>query len=45
MTGAPGGLATWIGAARLRTLPAAVVPVVVGTACAAASGGVAKKKY
>ncbi|HET9624105.1 MAG TPA: 1,4-dihydroxy-2-naphthoate polyprenyltransferase [Kofleriaceae bacterium] len=31
----------WIGAARLRTLPAAVVPVVVGTACAAASGGVA----
>ncbi|HEY0194642.1 MAG TPA: 1,4-dihydroxy-2-naphthoate polyprenyltransferase [Kofleriaceae bacterium] len=34
-------LATWIGAARLRTLPAAVVPVVVGTACAAASGGVA----
>lgn len=37
---APGALATWIGAARLRTLPAAVVPVVVGTACAAASGGV-----
>jgi 1,4-dihydroxy-2-naphthoate octaprenyltransferase len=34
-------LATWIAAARLRTLPAAVVPVVVGTACAAASGGVA----
>ncbi len=34
-------LATWIGAARLRTLPAAVVPVVVGTACAAASGGIA----
>jgi 1,4-dihydroxy-2-naphthoate octaprenyltransferase len=34
-------LATWIGAARLRTLPAAVVPVVVGTACAAASGGAA----
>jgi len=32
-------LATWIGAARLRTLPAAVVPVVVGTACAAAQGG------
>src|SRR5215471_13855586 len=38
---APGALATWIGAARLRTLPAAVVPVAVGTACAAASGGVA----
>jgi 1,4-dihydroxy-2-naphthoate octaprenyltransferase len=34
-------LATWIGAARLRTLPAAVVPVAVGTACAAASGGMA----
>jgi 1,4-dihydroxy-2-naphthoate octaprenyltransferase len=34
-------VATWIAAARLRTLPAAVVPVVVGTACAAASGGVA----
>ena len=38
---APGALGTWIAAARLRTLPAAVVPVVVGTACAAASGGVA----
>jgi 1,4-dihydroxy-2-naphthoate octaprenyltransferase len=34
------GIATWVGAARLRTLPAAVVPVVVGTACAAATGGV-----
>jgi 1,4-dihydroxy-2-naphthoate octaprenyltransferase len=34
-------IATWIGAARLRTLPAAVVPVAVGTACAAASGGMA----
>jgi len=33
---APGAAATWIAAARLRTLPAAVVPVVVGTACAAA---------
>jgi 1,4-dihydroxy-2-naphthoate polyprenyltransferase len=33
-------VATWVGAARLRTLPAAVVPVVVGTACAAATGGV-----
>lgn len=38
---APGPLATWIAAARLRTLPAAVVPVAVGTACAAASGGMA----
>ena len=34
-------LSTWIGAARLRTLPAAVVPVAVGTACAAATGHVA----
>ena len=31
----------WIGAARLRTLPAAVVPVVVGTAVARAAGHVA----
>jgi 1,4-dihydroxy-2-naphthoate octaprenyltransferase len=39
--GPPGALATWIGAARLRTLPAAVVPVGVGTACTAAAGHVA----
>ncbi|HEX2687509.1 MAG TPA: 1,4-dihydroxy-2-naphthoate polyprenyltransferase [Kofleriaceae bacterium] len=38
---APSTVATWISAARLRTLPAAVVPVIVGTACAAASGRVA----
>lgn len=31
----------WITAARLRTLPAAIVPVAVGTAVASASGGVA----
>jgi len=31
----------WVGAARLRTLPAAVVPVVVGTAVARAAGHVA----
>lgn len=31
----------WIAAARLRTLPAAIVPVVVGTACAYAAGGIA----
>ncbi len=31
----------WIQAARLRTLPAAVVPVVVGTAVARAAGGIA----
>ena len=31
----------WIAASRLRTLPAAVVPVVVGTACARAVGAIA----
>ncbi len=31
----------WIAAARLRTLPAAAVPVAVGTACAHAAGHVA----
>jgi 1,4-dihydroxy-2-naphthoate polyprenyltransferase len=30
---------TWISAARPQTLPAALVPVAVGTACAYASGG------
>ena len=34
-------VATWITAARLRTLPAAVVPVAVGTAVVAATGRVA----
>lgn len=34
-------IATWIAAARPRTLTAAVAPVAVGTACAHASGGVA----
>ncbi|MDB4959023.1 MAG: 1,4-dihydroxy-2-naphthoate polyprenyltransferase [Myxococcales bacterium] len=31
----------WISAARLRTLPAAIVPVAVGTACARATGAIA----
>ncbi len=30
----------WVAGARPRTLPAAVVPVVVGTACAAGGGGI-----
>jgi 1,4-dihydroxy-2-naphthoate octaprenyltransferase len=34
-------MSAWIAAARLRTLPAAIVPVAVGTACAHAAGGVA----
>jgi len=34
-------IGTWIAAARLRTLPAAVVPVAVGTAVARACGDVA----
>src|SRR5688572_154297 len=32
---------TWIAAARLRTLPAAVVPVAVGSACAYAIDAIA----
>src|SRR5262245_3029187 len=40
MTGAaesapPRGLKLWVAGARPRTLPAAIVPVLVGTACAA----------
>lgn len=35
----PGSLRAWILAARLPTLPAAVAPVAVGTACAVAVGG------
>ncbi len=34
-------LGIWIGAARLRTLPAAIVPVAVGTACARVCGTIA----
>ena len=38
---APPGLGVWLAAARPRTLPAAVAPVAVGTACAHVAGGVA----
>src|SRR4051794_37114485 len=31
----PSGLKLWLAGARPRTLPAAIVPVLVGTACAA----------
>lgn len=34
-------MSVWIGAARLRTLPAAIVPVAVGTAVARACGAIA----
>src|ERR1700743_3306231 len=40
MTDSPNMIATWIGAARPRTLPAALLPVGVGTAFAGACGGV-----
>ena len=36
---APRGIALWIAGARPRTLPAAVVPVMVGAACAAQGEG------
>jgi 1,4-dihydroxy-2-naphthoate polyprenyltransferase len=38
---ASAGFAVWVGAARVRTLPAAVAPVVVGIACASVVGAVA----
>jgi 1,4-dihydroxy-2-naphthoate polyprenyltransferase len=41
MTAARSSASTWIAAARLRTLPAAVVPVLVGTAVAHATRAIA----
>ena len=38
----PTGRALWIAGARPRTLPAAVVPVAVGAACAVGEGGDAR---
>lgn len=38
MTDAPTGLRLWLAGARLRTLPAAIVPVAVGTAVAVGQG-------
>jgi len=38
--GAPTGWRLWVAGARLRTVPVSVGPVLVGTACAAAGGGV-----
>lgn len=41
MSDATATVSTWVAAARLRTLPAAVVPVIVGTAVAHATRGIA----
>lgn len=41
MTATRASLRTWVAAARLRTLPAAVVPVIVGTAVAYATRSIA----
>lgn len=40
-SGSPSRAKIWLAAARPRTLPAAVAPVVVGTACAHAAGQIA----
>lgn len=41
----PTGLQIWILGARLRTLPAAIVPVMVGSACAGAFEGADTKRW
>lgn len=44
-TSQPSGVQIWILGARLRTLPAAVMPVMVGSACAGAFEGGAEKRW
>ncbi len=39
-TAVPEGWRAWVAGARLRTLPAAIVPVLVGTACVAGTGDI-----
>lgn len=41
----PTGVQMWILGARLRTLPAAIVPVMVGSACAGAFEGAGTKRW
>ena len=41
----PTGVKVWILGARLRTLPAAIMPVMVGSACAGAFEGAGSKKW
>ena len=41
----PTGVQIWILGARLRTLPAAIMPVMVGSACAGAFEGAGTKRW
>jgi 1,4-dihydroxy-2-naphthoate octaprenyltransferase len=44
-TSQPTGVQLWILGARLRTLPAAIMPVMVGSACAGAFEGAVSKRW
>lgn len=44
-TSQPTGVQLWILGARLRTLPAAIMPVMVGSACAGAFEGTGNKRW